>query len=213
MQSSDHPWLQSSSQSTGMTVPTDLVHAKLVVHGAFSIVWRWHSGAPRGAWGANPRVQTEELLAVMVLRGSAGAGQDIEHCLQLAVLGTIDLDDVWKAHLVHHDLELVDSRAKELICLVVVKLVEACDPGTRHRSSVLAFFVADDEGQVGGLRLQCLEVITQSESNEESAGMGSLDSTQTSASTMDSARVSISISCRPPAAMLFSRVGAHPAVV
>ena len=68
-------------------------------------------------------MQTEELLAVMILRGSAEAGQDIEHCLQLAVLGTIDLDDVWKAHLIHHDLdrELVDSEAKELICLVVVK--------------------------------------------------------------------------------------------
>ena len=39
---------------------------------------------PRGSLG----VQTEEVLAVIILRGSAEAGQDIEHCLQLAVLGT-----------------------------------------------------------------------------------------------------------------------------
>ena len=37
---------------------------------------------------------------------------------------------------------------------VVVKLFEACDPVSSYSSSVLAFFVADDEGQVGGLRLQ-----------------------------------------------------------
>ena len=58
-------------------------------------------------------MQTEELLPVMVLRGSTESRQDVEHCLQLAVLRTIDLDHVWKAHLVHDDFELVDSEAKQ----------------------------------------------------------------------------------------------------
>ena len=57
-------------------------------------------------------MQPEGLLPVMVLRGSTESRQDVEHCLQLAVLRTIDLDHVWKAHLVHDDFELVALKSK-----------------------------------------------------------------------------------------------------
>ena len=66
---------------------------------------------------AQPNLQGPTVLNKM---SNVGLILHIEHCLQLAVLRTIGLDDVWEAYLVHDGFELVDSEAKELICLVVV---------------------------------------------------------------------------------------------